>query len=360
LQPLTPFDRVMSVLIFLTSTPATVADGSGTWVGISGLRDAVMALGHEVILVNGGEGSGDGWLGRVAFNLRSRFRIARMRADVLVGFDLDGVFVARGLFRHVAALKGVLADEARHERGTSRFSLRILARLESLHARRAGRVLTTSGYSADRIASFYGTSREKIAVVPELIDLQSWDRLLEQEPRSDGPPCILSVAHLYPRKGLDVLLSAFTRVPPPAVLRIVGTGPERERLDHLAQELGVADRVSFLGHLPFQALAEEYRNATIFALPSEQEGFGIVFLEAMASSLPVVAARAAAVPEVVVEGVTALLADPDDDAELARHLVRLLDDAPLRASMGSSGRAHVLRYDAPVVAQQFLDAIGLA
>ena len=85
-----------------------------------------------------------------------------------------------------------------------------------------------------------------------------------------------------------------------------------------------------------------------------------MFLEAMASSLPVVAGRAAAVPEVVEEGVTALLVDPCDDAALARSLETLLDHPAMRAAMGSAGHARVRAYDAPIVARQFLAAIGVA
>lgn len=350
----------MAHLIFLTSTPTTVAEGSGTWVGISVLRDAVIALGHEVTLINGsGKAAGEATLSRILFNVRARSRLRRMKADVLVGFDLDGVFVPSGAFFHVAAIKGVLADEARYERGTSRLELGVLAQLEARHVHRSDRVITTSVYSSERIAKFYGTRAEKILVVPELIDLASWQRALDEAPLIDGPPRILTVAHLYPRKGIDTLLRAFVHVQGRAVLRIVGVGPERGRLEHLAHDLAIADRVHFLGYLPLHALTAEYRNAAIFALPTEQEGFGIVFLEAMASSLPVVAGRAAAVPEVVAEGVTALLVNPDDEAALADSLVKLLDDPSKRVAMGLAGRTRVLQYDAPVVARQFLDAIGI-
>ena len=350
----------MAHLIFLTSTPTTVAEGSGTWVGISVLRNAVMALGHEVSLINASRATaGEATLSRIAFNVRARSRLRRMKADVLVGFDLDGVFVPRGAFFHVAAIKGVLADEARYERGASRFELAMLARLEARHVRRSDRVITTSVYSSERITKLYGTKPEKIFVVPELIDLDSWQRALENAPFIEGPPRILCVAHLYPRKGVETLLRAFVHARTRAVLRIVGVGPERRRLEHLAHELGIADRVHFLGHLTLHDLTTEYRNAAIFALPTAQEGFGIVFLEAMASSLPVIAGRAAAVPEVVAEGATALLVNPDDEAALAESLEALLNDPAKRLAMGSAGRDLVRRYDAPVVARQFLDAAGI-
>jgi len=348
----------MARLIFVTGTSSTVAEGSGTWVGISGLRNAIAALGHEVVMVTPNDAHTN-TCSRILFNIRIRKQLRSIRADAVIGFDLDGVFAPRRGPSHVAAIKGVLADEARHESGIDRFALTIQAWLEARHVRRADRVITTSAYSAGRIARFYGLDRVRIVVVPELIDLDAWDRALQSAPREEGPPRILTVAHLYPRKGVDTLLRAFASLPAEAHLRIVGTGPERERLEQLARTLGLTDRVHFLGHLPFAALVSEYRNATLFALPTEQEGFGIVFLEAMASSLPIVATRVAAVPEVVSDGVTALLANPGDESTFAQMLETLLADATLRKRLRDAGRTHAARFAAPVVARQFLAAIGI-
>jgi glycosyltransferase involved in cell wall biosynthesis len=350
----------MARFVFLTSTPTTVSEGSGTWVGISVLRDALLALGHEVTLIGGSASAAGAPVARILFNLRARLRLRRIEADVLVGFDLDGVFAAKGPFLHAAAIKGVLADEATHERGRSRIGLAILARLEGRHVRRCDRVIATSVYSAERISTFYGVTPDKIFVVPEPIDLHPWRRALAEAPVIDGPPRILCVAHLYPRKGIDTLLRAFAPLKERAILRLAGVGPERARLGQLADDLGIAGRVDFLGHLPLPALIAQYRNASIFALPSAQEGFGIVFLEAMASSLPVVAGRAGAVPEVVAEGVTALLVDPDDDAALTASLHTLLDDPTRREAMGAAGLRRVQSFDAPIVAQRFLEAVGIA
>ena len=350
----------MSHLIFLTSTPATVAEGSGTWVGISVLRDAVTALGHRVSLISDSPTPAKPIISRIRFNVGIRSRLRQMTADVLVGFDLDGVFAPSDAFFHVASIKGVLADEASHEKGPSRLELALLSRLEARHVHRSDRIITTSDYSAERIVKFYGAIASKVFIVPELIDLGRWQRALNAASVIDGPPRILCVAHLYPRKGVDTLIRAFARLRRRALLRIAGIGPERRTLEQLTHELGIEDRVQFLGYLPFEALVAEYRNATIFALPSTQEGFGIVFLEAMASSLPIVAGRAAAVPEVVADGLTALLVNPDDAEGLAENLTNLLDDPARRVQMGSAGRARVLQYDAPVVGRQFLQAVGVA
>jgi glycosyltransferase involved in cell wall biosynthesis len=106
----------------------------------------------------------------------------------------------------------------------------------------------------------------------------------------------------YPRKRLDVLLQAAALLRttiPKLEIRIVGNGPEYKRLQRICLELDLSPVVQWLGDMPFATLAEEYNRAHVFCLPSVQEGFGIVFLEAMAAGKPIVAARAAAVAEVV-------------------------------------------------------------
>ncbi|HYV42993.1 MAG TPA: glycosyltransferase, partial [Thermoanaerobaculia bacterium] len=172
-------------------------------------------------------------------------------------------------------------------------------------------------------------------------------------------PSILCVAHLYPRKDVATLLGAMTRLRSEVALRVAGTGPQLDHLRILAERQGLARRVEFLGHVSFTRLAAEYRRADIFCLPSRQEGFGIVFLEAMAAGLPIVAARAAAVPEVLADGECGILVPPGDESALAAALQRLLRDPTERQRLSEAGSRRVERYDAPLVAARFLEAIGL-
>jgi glycosyltransferase involved in cell wall biosynthesis len=111
-----------------------------------------------------------------------------------------------------------------------------------------------------------------------------------------------------------------------------------------------------LGDVSRRVLAAEYVNAQCFCLPSVQEGFGIVFAEAMAAGLPVVACRAAAVPEVVVDGVTGLLVPPRCPEELARAMETVLMNEGLRKDMGEAGRRRVEALDLEPVARRFLGA----
>jgi glycosyltransferase involved in cell wall biosynthesis len=346
-------------LLFVTGTPADVRGGSGTYVGISVLQRAVETLGHEVELLAPGSRGGVSLLRRVFFNIGARAAAGRRAADVIVGFDWDGLFLARSKAVHVASIKGVIAEEATFERGIPWLRLTTEAFLERRHVRRADRVLAPSRHSAERLAVDYGLDPKSLRVVPEPIDLVRWRKALEDAPRDPAEtPAILCVAHLYPRKDVAILLDAIAQVPG-ATLRLVGTGPELARLQAQAKRLQLADRVQFLGHVSFERLAAEYRRANVFCLPSRQEGFGIVFLEAMAAGLPIVAARAAAVPEVVADGGCGILVAPGNAPSLANALERLLADSVERQRLGEAGRRRVQRYDAPKVAAQFLEAIGV-
>jgi len=345
-------DSAPQRLLFVSGTPANVREGSGTYVGIAALRRALLELGHEVTLLAPSRALG-AWR-RLWFNLRLR---GINTHDTVVGFDLDGLFL--GAPRSIAAIKGVLAEESRHERGWARISLALQARWERTRARSADRVIATSRYAASAIERNYGVAADRIRVVPEMLDFDAWRALLAAAPRhAHLRPRVLCVAHLYPRKDVATLLRAAAQLHSNAEIRVVGAGPELARLRGLSRRLRLDGRVRFLGHIDRSRLAEEYRNADVFCLPSRQEGFGIVLLEAMAAGLPIVAARAAAVPEVVPEPACGCLFTPGDAAELARLLDLLVGDAALRSDQGASGQRRAAAFAAPLVAAQFLRALA--
>jgi glycosyltransferase involved in cell wall biosynthesis len=341
---------------FLTSTPLDFARGSGTWTGIRTLARAVRALGHEVELIAPKVRLPVYTLERLLFNEQLRRRDFR-GFDVVVGFDMDGYRIAGGGGAlHVASIKGVIADEMRFERGRTRRTMAVQAACERAHVRRADLVMTTSRYAAGRIRDLYGPGAEP-RVVPEAIDLADWRDLFERNAAGLGSRrfTVLSVCRFYPRKRLDVLLGAAARLRIGGLdVRIVGRGPEEARLRALASDLGLGAVVTWLGDVSQDALAAEYNRADVFCLPSVQEGFGIVFLEAMAAGKPIVAARSAAVPEVVPH---AVLTEPGDVESLARALAELHESPALRRRIADAGRAAVVRFEASRVAQQFLDAI---
>ncbi len=149
-------------------------------------------------------------------------------------------------------------------------------------------------------------------------------------------PVILAVGRLSPEKALDVLLEAAARLTQDAQIAIAGTGPDEGRLLALAERLGLdADRVRFLGFVPDAELAAVYRLADVFAIPSAAELQSLTTMEAMAIGLPVVAANAYALGELVTHGRNGFLVTPGQPGELAERLDLLVKEPGLRTRMAA-------------------------
>lgn len=320
--------------------------------------EALRHLGADVTMVTPRVQTPVYTLTRILFNERLRWR--KFDGHATVGIDVDGYAIAgrRNSRPHVACIKGVLADAVRFETGATRASMALQARLEARHARRAGLVITPSQYCARRLAELYGV--KNAAVVPELIDLEAWRNLFRANAAAPDPQkfTVFSVCRFYPRKRLDLLLQAAAllreRIPELEV-RIAGNGPESNRLQQICSELGVERAVRWLRDVSLNQLAGEYGRADIFCLPSVQEGFGIVFLEAMAAGKAIIAARAAAVPEVVRNGI---LVEPGNAEALADAILRLYRDPDLRASLGEAGCRDVEEFAMLRVAKRFLGEVA--
>lgn len=301
-------------------------------------------------------------LTRIAANIEFRTRVRSLSADLVVGFDFDGCFLDRLQVPYVVALKGVAADELRFERGWNRARFHLLSRLERRNARRADRVVVTSAHSRDVAIREYGLTPGSVGVVPEGIDVEAWGGFVRPPRTETAPPAIVSVARQYRRKNTAALVRAMAHVRqavPGARLTVVGEGPELPRLRVLVDSLGLDETVALVGSLASAAeVRAELARSDVFCLPSRQEGFGIVFLEAMAAGLPIVAADCGAVPETAPHGEVAILVAPDDVGGLAAALIRLLQDPDMRARLAAGGGARWKRFGWAEVAAQFLADVG--
>ena len=223
-----------------------------------------------------------------------------------------------------------------HHTGVQRMH-RLLKPLTRWIWRRADRVVALSA-SLGRLTSDTLPGL-RYAVVPNGVDLKLFHPPQTVDQARVRRIRCLAVARLVERKGLGCLIRAFALLERGRFqLDIVGDGPDRQALRDLAVGLGVAEEVRFLGSLSRAMVAERYREADLFTLPSTAESFGNVFAEALASGLPVVASDVGGIPDLVEHGSNGLLVPPGNPDSLAQAIRCLADDPQLRSEMSSRNR----------------------
>jgi glycosyltransferase involved in cell wall biosynthesis len=218
-------------------------------------------------------------------------------------------------------------------------------------------------------ALLQGIQPSAVSTVPNLISpdafLPCGNRAAMRAEFGWGPdtPVIIAAGRLDPRKGHLPLIEAFatvlTRIPQARLLicgRTLNRSNYPEILRQRVADLGIQHAVVFAGHR--YDLPALMQGADVFSLPAEMEPFGLVFLEAMAVGLPVVAYYSGAVPEIVVNGVTGFLSYPDQPTDLVDNLSRLLLDSPLASHMGAVGRQRASdAFSASVVTPRWADIL---
>lgn len=181
-------------------------------------------------------------------------------------------------------------------------------------------------------------------IVPNIIDLE---RFVARTPSNAAPPHILVARNLEPLYDNATALRAFALVRqqyPAAHLTIAGTGPDRQALESMAQDLGVADSVRFAGRVENTEMPSLYQTADIAINPSLVDNMPISILEALASGVPVVSTNVGGVPFLVEDGKTALLIPPRDATQMAAAVLRILNDAALRVALVQAGLAHAQQF----------------
>jgi glycosyltransferase involved in cell wall biosynthesis len=235
---------------------------------------------------------------------------AKLRGTRLVSTKHNDDPFRLGPFRHV-------------ERGLSRLADRVIAITDALRDFTVERVgvdaakVETIHYGLDDLPAAWGVNP------PDKVPADA--RVL------------LAVSRLTQQKGIDVAIRALPLLPDDTVLVVLGEGPERAALEQLARELGVTGRVFLPGRVP--DVAAWLGRATVLVHPARWEGFGLGVLEAMLAGLPVVASHVSSLPELVVDGETGVLVQPDDPSALALGVATALEQPQL----GDAGRAHALR-----------------
>lgn len=168
---------------------------------------------------------------------------------------------------------------------------------------------------------------------------------------------LLFVGRLVRQKGLDILFEALAAIDPALTwhLTLVGDGPERANLLDQAQHLGLTPRIALRGWVKKDELAAIYRAGDVFVLPSRDEGFANVLLEAMAAGLPIMGTYVSGTDDAVIDGETGYIVQPGDIPALTAALTKLLSDASLRERMGRAARARAeAHFDWRKLAEQWV------
>ncbi|MGD0072431.1 MAG: glycosyltransferase family 4 protein [Candidatus Bathyarchaeia archaeon] len=319
----------------------------------------------------------DNWF----FNRSLSKKASTINADVyeahaVSGYGLLNALNKQGIKRpFVHTIHGVLADEYEQarENGYQSFRSRIanyfmhrLAKLEGETAKNAKLIVTISKYSLEKIEKYYGVDAAKVRIVPNGVDPEEFKPVAETD-REGGrrrfglgsEPCVLFVGSLIPRKGLPFLVEAAKKIVKKysgTKFVIVGEGPLKNRLLSNLETANLSGNFTFLGNVKEDMLPTLYNCADVLALPSIQEGQGIVLLEAQASAKPVVAFDVGGVNEAVRNGETGLLVKRGSSEELADALLKLLSDKALREKMGANGRRFVTKnFTWDICAQKMLN-----
>jgi glycosyltransferase involved in cell wall biosynthesis len=216
-----------------------------------------------------------------------------------------------------------------------------LCRLQERYIyRKCSQIIALSSYTAEAISSQFGIPSEQILTLPYLIDTERF-----QPPTRPSTEKIVLFAARYDdtRKNTAMLIRAFGLVMNQVTdsrLLLVGAEPTSELLG-LVAKLGLKESVEFCGSVPASEMIKSYQRAAVFAIPSWQEGLGIVGLEAMACGLPVVSTRCGGPEDYVTEGVTGFLVPLNDDEAMANRLIQLLTNSQLRMQMSAQARRTV-------------------
>ncbi len=278
--------------------------------------------------------------------LRNCFRLIReVRPDIVHTHTSKAGVIGR----LAARLAGVPAIFTAHTwcfaEGTSWKWKAIGIPLERLAARCSGRILTVSDSNRDLALHYRIAGPAKFTTVYNGVEDSPLRAFSEQAP----VPRIIMVARFGPQKAQGLLLDAVRDIETPFELLFVGDGPNRSTLEQRAVEMGLQDRVKFLGQR--LDIPELLAASDILALATNWEGFPISILEAMRAGLPVVASDVNGVGEAVSDGVTGFLVPAGNANTFRDRLIQLLSDADLRRNIGAAGR---LRFEREFTADAML------
>jgi glycosyltransferase involved in cell wall biosynthesis len=207
-------------------------------------------------------------------------------------------------------------------------------------------IIAISDHAYDQLTKKYRFNSEKTSLIPHGVDTSKFHPEVEISPEiNSNKLSILYVGRLAPRKGLDLAFKSIAELKEIDIEFIIaGEGRHKQRLKKLAQNLGILDRIQFLGYVSEKKLPSLYATADIFLLPSRYEGYGLVLLESMACGTPAIAADVGGIPTVIDHKQNGLLVQRKKDC-MKSNIKQLCSDNHYLRQLGKNGRKKALRLD---------------
>lgn len=201
---------------------------------------------------------------------------------------------------------------------------------------------------------FYGADEKKCHISFLAVDVEQY----LQKPQGKGSGKILCVGSLIERKGIDLLLRALSHVESSYELYLAGDGNEKQTLKDLAKELKIEDRIHFLGQLSKEELLKHYGDSDLFVLPTREDCFALVLLEAMCAGLPIVCSKYAdGAYDLIEDGKNGLMIDPYEEQSFAGAMERILRDEKLRKEMGNCSLQMTEKFRFSNISKGYMEAI---
>lgn len=296
------------------------------------LLEELRVLGHDVAHIQLGASFPNPTDADMADAINQLCAIDPDRALILDGL-VYGSIATQGLARVTAPIVAMIHHPLALETGLAPAQRDHLFTTEKANLALAQQVLVPSPHTSRILRKDFGVPRAKITVA------QPGTEVVGGTPTPTDPPLILSVGLQHPRKGHDVLLQALAEVRDlpwrAAIVGSVHDADHGELLARMVVDLGLSERVTLMGRVPQDTLDSLYATASIFALATRYEGYGMVFDEALAWGLPIVSCATGAVPDTVPTG-AGLLVAPDNVGELSGALGRIMADTAMRRRMARS------------------------
>jgi glycosyltransferase involved in cell wall biosynthesis len=225
------------------------------------------------------------------------------------------------------------------------------------HCKFADKIVTYSEFMRNEIEIWYGVNREKIAVIPNGVNITMFSEC-NQERFLDGDPAILYIGNLGRFKNPEIIIHAISRIGselPKLRLHLVGPGEHSARdLKNIAKKKGVERQVVFHGSIPWENVPFYYKSSDLCVFPSKRDNGTITLLEAMASGAPIIASNRGGTPEIISHNKNGVLFDPDNPAELSNAILTMQKNPEFKKTITYNAMETVKKYSWENIAKRYL------